>query len=104
VEATTEAMSRETMSTTKIVLTTLATIVATGILIAGAFAVIGGFIVNAPQFTVVVFHAFQAPLFMPCVALGAGTTLVVGLVTYAISKCHRPKKPLKVVRREYLSS
>jgi len=93
------ACVEEKRSITKIVLTTLAIIVAAGIIIAGTFALIGGLWVSAPQFMIVIFHAFQSPLFLPCAAVAAGTTLLVGLIVFAIHKLNNSSKPTYIISR-----
>lgn len=88
------APAQEKRSITSIVLSILGIIVATGILVAGAFALMGALWPHAPQFTIVVFHAFNySPLILPCLAAGGGTIFLVGLVAYAINQCRHPKRP-----------
>lgn len=86
-------------SITKVVLLILAAIVATGVMTAGALALIGALWSHAPQFTIVIYHALQNPLLMPCTLAGSGTLFMVGLITYAIHKCRQPSKARKIVHK-----
>ena len=88
----------ETRSVTQVVLCVLVGLVATGAALCGVFALVGALYPHAPQFTIIIYHAFQSPLFMPCVAAGGGTLILVGLITYAIDQCCRGKKPVHSIK------
>jgi hypothetical protein len=77
---------------TKVVLTALGILVGAGLLVVAALALMGQFWPQAPQFTILLYHALHPPLILPSIMGGAGMVLIVGLVAFAIHQCKTEDK------------
>ncbi len=92
-EAPADAPPPERRSIVQIVLTVLGFLVAAALLTAGAFALMGGYWTQAPQFTVTIYHFFKSSVIISGAVLGGGALMLVGLIAFAIYQCKRNTKP-----------
>jgi hypothetical protein len=82
---------------TKVVLIVIGVLVTLGVVVTGAFALMGAFWPQAPQFTLLIYHALQHPLVIPCASAGACMLLLVGLVAFAVHQCRKDRPHVKNV-------